>query len=97
MSPDFISEINTSKTKYVFDLNEKTSSFYREDDFVSILPITFEKISKDLLQVQILQEGLNYGLLINMDLTNESVTWYCFFDFSTTIMKANRFKIFKSC
>ena len=83
--------------KYVFDLNEKTSSFYREDEIVSVLPITFEKISENLLQVHILQEGLNYGLLINMDPTNESVTWYCFFEFSTTIMKANRFKIFKSC
>jgi hypothetical protein len=97
MNPDYIFEIDNSKTKYVFDLNEKTSSFYREDEIVSVLPISFEKISEDLLQVQILQEGLNYGLLINMDPTNESVTWYCFFEFSTTIMKANRFKIFKPC
>jgi hypothetical protein len=97
MSPDYIFEIDNSKTKYVFDLDEKTSSFYREDEFISDLPISFEKISENLIMIQILQEGLNYGLLINMDPTNESVSWYGFFDFSTTIMKANRFKIFKPC
>lgn len=97
MSPDFISETDNSKTKYVFDLSKNTSLFYREDEFVSVLPISFERISEDLLQVQILQEGLNYGLVINMDPTNESVTWYGFSEFFTTIMKANKFKIFKSC
>ena len=95
MSPDYIFEIDNSKTKYVFDLDEKTSSFYREDEFISDLPISFEKISENLIMIQILQEGVNYGLLINMDSNNESVSWYGFFDFSTTIMKANRFKIFK--
>lgn len=97
MSPDYIFEIDNSKTKYVFDLDEKTSSFYREDEFISDLPISFEKISENLIMIQILQEGVNYGLLINMDSNNESVSWYGFFDFSTTIMKANRFKIFKPC
>jgi hypothetical protein len=97
MSPDFISETDNSKTKYVFDLSKNTSLFYREDEFVSVLPISFVRISEDLLQVQILQEGLNYGLVINMDPTNESVTWYGFSEFFTTIMKANKFKIFKSC
>lgn len=97
MSPDYISDIDSSKTKYVIDLSKKTSLFYREDEFISDLPISFEKISENLIMVQILQEGLNYGLLINMDPTNESVSWYGFFDFSTTIMKANKFKIFKSC
>lgn len=97
MSPDYISDIDSSKTKYVIDLSKKTSLFYREDEFICDLPISFEKISENLIMVQILQEGLNYGLLINMDSTNESVSWYGFFDFSTTIMKANKFKIFKSC
>lgn len=97
MYPDYVSEIDDSKTKYEFDLNEKTSSFYREDVFHSVLPITVEKISEDIIVIQILQEGLNYGLVINMDPTNESVTWYGFSEFFTTIMKANKFKIFKSC
>jgi hypothetical protein len=95
MSPDFISEIDNSKTKYVFDLDEKTSSFYRVDEFISVLPITFEKISEDLLQIQILQEGLHYGLLINLNPVQESVLWYGFFEFSTTVMKAHQFQLFR--
>jgi|GEM_PF-539394 len=95
MRPDYLSEIDRSKTKYVFDLTEKTSAFYREDEFTSILPIAFEKISDNLLQVQILQEGLHYGLLINLDPVQESVLWYGFSEFFTTVMKAHQFKLYK--
>jgi len=95
MSPDYLSEIDDSKTKYVFDLTEKTSAFYREDRFQSILPIAFEKISDNLLRVQILQEDLHYGLLINLDPAQESVLWYQFSEFYTTVMKAHQFKLFK--
>jgi hypothetical protein len=95
MRPDYLSEIDRSKTKYVFDLTKKTSTFYREDEFASILPIAFEKISDNLLQVQILQEGLHYGLLINLDPAQESVLWYGFSEFTTTVMKAHQFKLLK--
>jgi hypothetical protein len=95
MRPDYLSEIDRSKTKYVFDLTKKTSTFYREDEFASILPIAFEKISDNLLQVQILQESLDYGLLINLDPAQESVLWYGFSEFTTTVMKAHQFKLLK--
>ena len=95
MRPDYLSEIDRSKTKYVFDLTKKTSAFYREDRFQSILPIAFEKISDNLLRVQILQEDLHYGLLINLDPAQESVLWYQFSEFYTTVMKAHQFKLFK--
>lgn len=98
INPDVIYDVIYTKTKYVLDLDQKTSTFYLEDEFLSLLPIDFEKISDSVLIVTIFQEGidLDYGLLINLDPTSESVTWWGFSQESTLVMKAYKFKIFKS-
>jgi hypothetical protein len=82
-------------TQYVIDLDEKTSSFYRNGKLVSVLPINIIKLNQTQFQIEILEEGFDYGLIVNTDIKNESVTRYVFYSSLTEINVMTNFEIVK--
>lgn len=82
-------------TQYVIDFDEKTSSFYRNGKLVSVLPINIIKLNQTQFQIEILEEGFDYGLIVNTDIKNESVTRYVFYSSLTEINVMTNFEIVK--
>jgi hypothetical protein len=39
-----------------------------------------------------MEEGFDYGLLVQTDYQNESVTWFWFTEYSTTVKNITKFK-----
>ena len=82
-------------TQYLIDFDEKTSSFYRNGKLVSVLPINIIKLNQTQFQIEILEEGFDYGLIVNTDIKNESVTRYVFYSSLTEINVMTNFEIVK--
>jgi hypothetical protein len=82
-------------TQYLIDFDEKTSSFYRNGKLVSVLPINIIKLNQTQFQIEILEEGFDYGLIVNTDIKNESVTRYVFYSSLTEINVMTNFEIIK--
>jgi hypothetical protein len=82
-------------TQYIIDLDENTSSFYKNGKLTSVLPINVTKINQTQLQIHILEEGFDYGLIVNTDIKNESVTRYVFYSSLTEINVMTNFEIVK--
>jgi hypothetical protein len=84
-------QVNSS---YEIDLTHKHSKFYvngileREDD------IMFSNVG-NLYTVNFLIDGYIIGMLINMDVRNEQVTWFSLFGEYQEISKFTRFEIVK--
>jgi len=76
-------------------LDENTSSFYKNGKLTSVLPINVTKINQTQLQIHILEEGFDYGLIVNTDIKNESVTRYVFYSSLTEINVMTNFEIVK--
>ena len=93
--PDVVMGINFDHIKYVIDLSHETSTYYVGDIRISDLPIKCQKFSNNLLKINILEEGFDYGLLINTDYDNEKVTWFWFDTFTTTVKVFKKFIIEK--
>jgi hypothetical protein len=87
-NPDYINEIDISHTRYVLDLNKKTSSYSYESSKISVLPIDYEIYGDGVLKVRILEDGFDYGLIINTK--DETVLWYWFTDYQTTVKKISK-------
>jgi hypothetical protein len=82
-------------TQYIIDLDENTSSFYKNGKLTSVLPINVTKINQTQFQIEILEEGFDYGLIVNTDIKNESVTRYVFYSSLTEINVMTNFEIVK--
>ncbi len=96
MSPDILRDPDPTKTTYVIDLNDETSSYYVNDEFLSVLPIQTIRTNDGLLIVKILEEGFDYGLIIHMGQKQDNVLWYWNSVGMTTVKKTNKFNIIKS-
>lgn len=96
LNPDTTYELDTTYRKYIIDLGEKTSSYFIRGKSVSILPINYIELDKKLIKVNIIEGDFDYGLIINTDYEKESVTWFWFTEYDTTIKLFTKFFIEKS-
>ena len=96
LNPDTTYEIDTVYRKYILDLNEKTSTYFVRGNSVSILPINYIELDNKLIKVNIIEGDFDYGLIINTDYEKESVTWFWFTEYDTTIKLFTKFTIEKS-
>ena len=96
LNPDTTYEIDTVYRKYILDLNEKTSTYFVRGNSVSILPINYIELDNKLIKVNIIEGDFDYGLIINTDYEKESVTWFWFTEYDTTVKLFTKFTIEKS-
>lgn len=96
LNPDTTYELDTTYRKYIIDLDEKTSSYFAKGKVVSILPINYIELNSKLIKVNIIEKDFDYGLIINTDYEKESVTWFWFTEYDTTIKLFTKFIIEKS-
>lgn len=96
LNPDTTYELDTTYRKYIIDLGEKTSSYFVRGNSVSILPINYIELDNKLIKVNIIEGDFDYGLIINTDYEKESVTWFWFTEYDTTIKLFTKFFIEKS-
>lgn len=94
--PDTIYELDTAYRKYIIDLDKKTSSYFVRGNSVSILPINYIELDNKLIKVNIIEGDFDYGLIINTDYEKESVTWFWFTEYDTTVKLFTKFTIEKS-
>lgn len=95
LNPDLTMDVNDDYIKYVIDLDELTSTYYVNNVSISELPINHRKLKNGLIKINILEGEFDYGLLINTDYNNESVTWFWFDTFTTTVKVFKKFVIEK--
>jgi len=93
---DAVFETDTVDTRYVIDLDEKTSSYTRFNypNVISVLPIAIEQHGKEIIQVHILEDGFDYGLFLNP--IKENALWYWYDEDMTTVKKITQFRFVKS-
>ena len=87
-NPDYVNEINNEQTKYVLDLNQKTSTYSYNGSEISVLPIEYENYGDNTLKVKILEGDFDYGLIINTK--DETVLWYWLSDYQTVVKKISK-------
>jgi hypothetical protein len=93
-SPDYTYDIDSTYTRYVLDLDEKTSTYFVNDVEKSVLPIEYEDFGDDVLKVSIIEGDFDYGLLVNTK--DESVMWFWFTDYMTTVKKISKCRFEKA-
>jgi hypothetical protein len=86
--PDYVGDVNNEHTKYIIDLNAKTSTYTSDEVQFSVIPIEYEDYGDNTLKIRILEDGFDYGLLVNTK--DETVMWYWFTDYMTTIKKISK-------
>jgi len=96
MNPDVVSDLEVTKTTYVIDLNENTSSYFVDGEFLSVLPVDVVRDGDGLFVVKILEEGFDYGLIVNIGNDGDNVLWYWNSEQMTTVKKMTKFNILKS-
>ena len=96
LNPDTTYEMDTAYRKYILDLNEKTSTYFANGKVVSTLPIDYVELGNNLIKINILEGSFDYGLIINTNYENESVTWFWFTEYDTTVKLFTKFNIEKS-
>jgi hypothetical protein len=95
-NPDYVHEMETGQTTYQIDLDEETSTYFLNGDEFSQLPIKCEDLGNGFLKINILEDGFDYGLIVNTDPQNESITWFWFTEEMTTVKKISKFVFEKS-
>lgn len=96
MNPDVVNDLEITKTTYVIDLNENTSSYFVDGEFLSVLPVDVVRAGDGLFVVKILEEGFDYGLIVNIGNDGDNVLWYWNTEQMTTVKKMTKFNILKS-
>lgn len=79
---------------YEIDLTHKQFKFYVNHNLEFEGDIVFSN-SGNLYTINFLINGFNTGLLINMDVRNEHVTWFSLFSSYKEVSKFTRFEIVK--
>jgi hypothetical protein len=95
LNPDFITNIDSLTTTFVIDIKNNTSTYFVEGVKSGVLPINCYNLDNGLLMVKILEEGFDYGMVINTDPLNESVLWFLFDGNVTTVSVITKFNIEK--
>lgn len=79
---------------YEIDLTRKHLNFYANGVFNSECDIEFSNVG-NFYTINFLIDGYIIGMLINMDIRNEQVTWFSLFGEYQEISKFTRFEIVK--
>jgi hypothetical protein len=95
-NPDYVYELDTNQTTYQIDLDEETSTYFSNGERLSKLPIKCEDLGDGFLKINILEYDFDYGVIVNTDPQNESITWFWFTDEMTTVKKISKFVFEKS-
>ena len=96
LSPDLVTNIDSLKSTFIIDVENQTSTYLVDGVNSGVLPINCYKLDNGLLMVKILEEGFDYGMVINTDPLNESVLWFLFDSNATTVSVITKFNIEKS-
>jgi hypothetical protein len=94
-TPDISYGVDDTYTKYVIDFDNETSTYFVNGVESSELPIKCTDLGDGILMVNILELGFDYGLIINTNLSNESVLWFWFDSNATTVKRITQFNIEK--
>jgi hypothetical protein len=81
-------------SSYELDLTHKQFKYYANGVLEFEGDIAFSNIG-NFYNVDFLIEGYNIGMLINMNIRNEQVTWFSLFGSSQEIFKFSKFEIVK--
>ena len=81
-------------SSYELDLTHKQFKYYANGVLEFEGDIAFSNIG-NFYNVDFLIEGYNIGMLINMNIRNEQVTWFSLFGSSQEIFKFTKFEIVK--
>jgi len=94
-TPDISYGVDDTYIKYVIDFDNETSTYFVNGVESSELPIKCTDLGDGILMVNILELGFDYGLVINTNLSNESVVWFWFDGNATTVKRITQFNIEK--
>jgi hypothetical protein len=94
-TPDISYGVDDTYVKYVIDFDNETSTYFVNGVESSELPIKCTDLGDGILMVNILELGFDYGLIINTNLSNESVLWFWFDSNATTVKIISQFNIEK--
>lgn len=81
--------------RYVLDFNEMTLRFYRDGEYIDEGPFNV-KTHNGIHTIQILEDGFNFGLIMNSILGNESIILYQYDNGKVEYMNFTNFEILKS-
>ena len=81
-------------SSYELDLTHKQFKYYANGVLEFEGDIAFSNIG-NFYNIDFLIEGYNIGMLINMNIRNEQVTWFSLFGSSQEIFKFTKFEIVK--
>ena len=70
LTPDF------SNTTFVIDFSNLTSTYYVDGILISELPVKINQLSKSLINIQILEDGFDYGIFVDTSEPYERAIWY---------------------
>ena len=88
----------SGNSSYILDLTNKTYKFYVRNTLVDSGNIIFTNVG-DLYKVKFLIDGYDIGMILDLDVSNEQVTWYCLwnpFDEIREYSKFSKFEIIKA-
>ena len=94
-TPDISYGVDDTYIKYVIDFDNETSTYFVNGVESSELPIKCTDLGDVILMVNILELGFDYGLIINTNPVNESVLWFWFEGYTTTVKRITQFNIEK--
>ena len=94
-NPDIVYDVDHSYTIFNIDLDNEISSYFVDGVISNELPINCVNLGDGVFKINILQDGLDYGLIINTNIKNESVTWFWFEGDMTTVKVISKFNIEK--
>lgn len=95
MNPDLVNDVNNKKLTFVVDLDNKTCRGYVLDEFVFCLSTLVVEVDKKVLDVKLISDGSDSGIIINRNKKNKSVYVYWNGIGITSVTKLNKFDISK--
>lgn len=93
--PIEVSEPTPKDCRYVLNFNNMSLIFYRDGEYIDE-GLFNVKTHNGIHTIQILEDGFNFGLIINSVLENESVILYQYDNDKVEYMNFTNFEILKS-
>ena len=94
-NPDILYDVDHTYTTFNIDLDNEMSSYFVDGVKVNELPIKCVDLGDGVLKINVLEDGFDYGLIVNTNIRNESVTWFWFESDMTTVKVISKFLIEK--
>ena len=94
-NPDIVYDVDQSYTIFNIDLDNEISSYFVDGVKVNELPIKCVDLGDGILKINVLEDGFDYGLIVNTNIKSESVTWFWFESDMTTVKVISKFLIEK--